>query len=97
MANNELYCPANIAEFEEDVYALDKEFLTKLTSAPKISKKKFDSNPLNLSFSLSAHSISSLESDESTSAPSVFLVTNKLTEDYFNFNLESDSDSDSDI
>ncbi len=95
MANNESYCPANIAKVEEeDIYSLDKEILKKLTSAPKISKKKFEVNPLDLSFSLSAHSISSLESDESTSAPSVSFVSNQLMENYFNFNLESDSDSD---
>lgn len=92
MADNESYCFVNIAQIEENIFALDKEILKKLTSAPKISKKKFELNSLNLSFSLSAESLNSFESDESTSAPSVSFVSNHLVEDYFHFSLESDSD-----
>ena len=85
MANNE---STNIfVKLDNDIKCLDLLMIKQLTSAPKISKKKFNLSCLNIEYSKSYESLKS----DSTSAPSV-LSEEKLLETYFKFSLEGDSD-----
>lgn len=88
MANNEssVFCNMN-AYLDNDISCLDQEMIKKLTSAPKISKKKFNLSCLNIAFSKSSESLES----ESTSAPSI-LSDEQIMETYFKFSLEDESD-----
>ncbi len=88
MANNESSSVYNLnGNLDIDISCLDQEMIKKLTSAPKISKKKFTLSSLNIAYSKSYESLD----DESTSAPSV-LSEEQLLDKYFKFNLEAESD-----